>query len=171
MSTQELSVNEIVPGLYLGNKEAAENENFLKSAKIKLIINATQHIPCKKDWKDPNFHVDCLQIPMNDPGFSPYMTNTQEDNVMMLENLPFVLDLIHQRLQKYENVLVHCHAGVQRSATIVFLYLYTYVYQKGTKKDRIIYSSRHILKNRPCVFNYGTGMSFHPAMKEYIHGV
>src|SRR6185437_8475909 len=89
---QEISANEIIPGLWLGNEESSQNENFIKKAKISVIVNVTKHIPCK--WSRSN--IGYYQIPVNDPG--PGAELDQEDNQVMIRELPFVLEYINLNL-------------------------------------------------------------------------
>jgi protein-tyrosine phosphatase len=160
-----ISVNEIVPGLWLGNEEASQSDEFLKKANIGVIVNATKHIPCK--WKKAHFvNVDYYRVPVNDPG--PTSDLDQEDNKIMLSHLPHVVKYININLKSNKNVLVHCHAGIQRSAAIVLAYLMAHYYVTGHKKDRLQKSLRHIMQNRPVVFYEGTVMSFRPAVTQYI---
>lgn len=162
---QLVSANEIIPGLWLGNEEASQDLNFLKTSNITVIVNATKHIPCRwEKYSGMNYY----RVPVNDPGPANYVNFDQEDNVVMLYHLPFVLEFIRENLNKNRNVLVHCHAGIQRSATVVLMYLMTFIYAKSCKKNRLRYSIRHILKTRPIVFYSGTGMSFRPAILQYV---
>jgi protein-tyrosine phosphatase len=157
------SANEIIPGLWLGNEESSQSEDFLKKTNIKAIVNATKHIP-----DTYQIDIDYYRVPVNDPGPSFYMDLDQEDNALMLKHLPYVLPFIKRHLDRDESVLVHCHAGIQRSATIVLAYLITYIYTQGNKTDRLKYALRHILRERPIVFYAGTSMNFKPAISQYI---
>jgi len=160
-----LSANEIISGLWLGNEEASQNIDFLNKANITAVVNATKHILCK--WqKYPYRKIDYYRVPVNDPG--PTSNIDQEDNIVMFQHLPSVLNFIDMHRQNGENVLIHCHAGIQRSATIVLAYLMTYVYKIGCKKDRLRYSLRHLMRNRPAVFYSGYNISFRPAISQYI---
>lgn len=155
-----LSVNEIIPNLWLGNENSSQNIDFLRSANISLIINATKHIPNTYEK-----NIDYYRVPVNDPG--PINYADQEDNNIMSSHIHIVLELIRENLLAGKTVLVHCHAGRIRSATIVLLYLVKYVYT-GEKKTRLRKSLRLLLSNRPCVFHYGTNTSFKPAIIDFI---
>lgn len=52
---------------------------------------------------------------------------------------------VHQAISKGERVLVHCHAGISRSATVVILYLMTY---RGYNLKTAL---RHLRQVRPVV--------------------
>ena len=58
----DISVNEIIPGLWLGNSKAALDINFLKQNKIDLIINCTPNIP----FISNNINIETYRIPVND---------------------------------------------------------------------------------------------------------
>jgi|SRR5579883_1659280 len=163
--SEPLSVNEIIPGLWLGNETASQNKDFLQKADIQCIINATKHIPCTYQ-SGRDLIIDYYRVPVNDPG--PTDSLDQVDNTVMLEHLPKVIKYIHQQLNSGKNILVHCHQGVMRSATITLCYLFTYTYTTGTKKERLYRSLITILKNRPCAFHYGQYSSFRPATSKYI---
>ncbi len=158
--SQKISANEIVSGLWLGNEEASQSQDFLKKANIKVIINATKHIS-----NSFPLEIEYYQIPVNDPGPSTYLN---EDNAIILSYLTPTCKIINYHLKKKNNILVHCHAGAQRSATIVLIYLIKHLYTSGSKKDRLKYSINHLLKNRPIVFHSGFNASFQPAISQYL---
>lgn len=162
----KVSADEVIPGLWIGNEEASQSRDFLKKANISAIVNATKYIPNKYPLE-----IDYYQISINDPGFIPFNNLydfDQEDNMIMLKNLPFVVDFIHKHLQQKQNVLVHCRAGIQRSATVVLAYLITYVYRCGTKRERLRKSLRRLLESRPISFYGGKKINFGPAIGRYI---
>lgn len=106
-----MSVTEIISGLWIGDKKISQNFNFFKTKKIEFVVNCTKTSPSSI----PN----TLRIPVLD--------NLREEEVeKMYKWLPKVTEYIHQQLKSLRNVLVHCHAGKQRSATVVAAYLIRY---------------------------------------------
>ena len=110
----------ILPNLYIGNSTSSENLKFLKENNIKLIINCTKKIQFIN-----NFEAKKIRIPIDD--------NRVFKNYDILNYLE-VLDTIQEYRNRNQNILIHCHIGSQRSATIVLLYLIKklkYTYEQG----------------------------------------
>jgi predicted protein tyrosine phosphatase len=102
--------HEIVPGIWLGNKRASENERWMKENNITVVFNATKDIPFSTSIKKQ------YRIPVDD--------NLQPEEIrnMTLWSHEAVYKLMVEH-NKGQNILVHCAAGMQRSAAIVGMYL------------------------------------------------
>lgn len=102
--------HEIVPGIWLGNRLAALNEKWLKEKNITVVFNATKEIPFSPIIKKQ------YRIPVDD--------NLQAEEI---RNMTLWSHEAIYKLMKEHNgdnkILVHCFAGVQRSAAIVAMYL------------------------------------------------
>lgn len=162
MNTEEKdnpSLDLIIPGLWLGNEGAALSNEILQQHNISVIVNATKHIPCE-------LNLIYYRVPVNDPG--PTRDLMSEDHKIMLEHIPEVLSFIDYHLSKKRNILVHCHAGMQRSVSIVFLYLYLYVFKEYPSKQRLELCIKQIMRKRPRSFCYGEYSSFEPVLKHFI---
>ena len=61
------------------------------------------------------------------------------------------------------NILVHCHAGRERSATIVAAYL---IYKFCMSPDE---AYDFIIEKRPEAFHYGKFYNFHTALQNYYN--
>ncbi|KAH7886986.1 hypothetical protein F5I97DRAFT_1936558 [Phlebopus sp. FC_14] len=99
-------MNEVVPGLWIGDLPSALNVENLKSKNIFSVVTAmrgkvTIHATFNK-----------YQINLDD--------STDED--VLVHFLP-TISFIQRELDKGRGVLVHCQAGISRSATIVAAYL------------------------------------------------
>lgn len=149
----------IIEGLWLGDYIAAHDFNFIKKNNIQAIVNATKDIPCK--FKE----IDYLQVNVDDPG--PNVHLSQVDIQEMIRMFPNILSFIERNRVLNKNILVHCHAGAQRSAVIVLLYLMLYVFT-GAKENRYQLARRYLQSQRPIVFYYGYSMNFQPALAEYL---
>jgi len=109
-----ISYNKISDYLYLGNYNTACNKEFIINNDIKLVIN------CSKNLDIPYFYdsnkINYFRIPIND-------SNTLSDNQILNDNLDYTIDLIKKYRDNKKNVFVHCFAGMQRSAAVVFVYM------------------------------------------------
>jgi len=108
------NANQIIPRLWLGNFNSSQDANFLKQNRITVVVNCTKDLPFLKL-----------------PGVFKYRVPVH-DNLEMVEILSMigwiekVLPLIDQHYQKGRTILIHCAAGMQRSAIITLSYLYKY---------------------------------------------
>jgi protein tyrosine phosphatase len=90
----------------------------------------------------------------------------------MYRALPCGVDMLHHALRKGA-VLVHCHAGMQRSAALVTAYLAKYYFKKldtkGDKTADLFKQSRNFLYDkRNKVFYRNWYVNFEKAIKKYI---
>jgi len=128
--------HEIVPGIWLGNKRASENEKWLREKNITVVFNATKDIPFSTSIKKQ------YRIPVDD--------NLQPVEIrnMTLWSHEAVYKLMMER-NKGQNILVHCAAGMQRSAAIVGMYL---IATRGMSWEQAI---SYIQGIRPIAFRPG----------------
>lgn len=104
---------EIISGLYLGSKIDSHNPIFLKSRKIKVIINTTVEIPF---WKDcENLGIQCIRVPVSN--------NYDKNNDEYYYQFRDLCKLIDLKLLKNKNILVHCSSGKTRASTLILAYL------------------------------------------------
>jgi predicted protein tyrosine phosphatase len=125
--------NEIIPNLWLGSRLAPVNQDIIHDKNIKLIINCTKDIDY---YVDSN--VQTIRLAIND-------ANTDESNRILgesIDNLTYLIDLY---LNNNMGVLVHCYAGVQRSATVVLCYLIKYKHLQLQMAKTIMKDKRSIV--------------------------
>lgn len=106
-------MDQILPGLYIGSLREAANLVDLKRHNITLIVNLSD---------EPNIFpddFDYIRIDVDDVA-------TERDKLMAALRDTGTLEHIHEVLAQREAVLVHCHAGISRSSTVVVLYLVRY---------------------------------------------
>ena len=101
------NISQITPNIYLSGYMIASNKNELDKHNIKNIINCAKTLP---NYFPDNFIY--TNVPIDDTWgqqIEQYFDNTY--------------NVIDTSVNNNENILVHCHAGVSRSATIVIAYL------------------------------------------------
>lgn len=95
--------------LYVGDCEDAQNYSLLKQLNIKYVVNATKDLP---DYFCDLPYMQYLSVPAED---SP------------TDNLLFYFDKVAKFISSAKAhscaVLIHCHAGISRSATLAIAYV------------------------------------------------
>lgn len=112
----ENDVDLIIPNLWLGNKTAALDESFIKSANIKYVVNVTDGIHC------PFNFVTYYHIPIKDKRMCE--SHSRESMYIYIDS---ALEFILKGLQEGAGVLVHCRKGHHRSANIVLVFMMKYL--------------------------------------------
>jgi hypothetical protein len=103
--------HEILPGLWLGNRTAAHDLDWQREKNINAIFNCTKDIPIKQGVAQRIY-----RVPLDD--------NLQADEIRNLELWSWETAFkIAKEVEAGNRVLVHCAAGVQRSAAVVAIYL------------------------------------------------
>lgn len=105
-------VSEIIPQLYIGNKSSASDEHLIDSLGIKFILNVTKDHP---NYFEHRPDLVYKQISVND--------SSQEDIGAHFEEALWFID---EGRKQGKGILVHCQAGISRSATIVIAFLMKY---------------------------------------------
>lgn len=140
MSPNEDIGSEILPGLFIGNMYTAQNKMFFKNKKIGAVLNATPDVP--NYFISPGEQgVEYMRINVNDNNL---------DVKKMYRYLPCAVSFIYKNLVLDQKpTLVHCHAGVQRSASIVVAFL------MKTKELCLNDAVQYVQRKRPVVFSNG----------------
>lgn len=131
--------DEVVPGLWLGSRYAALNPEYLKEKRITAVFNCTKDIPFEPVVRRQ------YRVPVDD--------NLQEAEIRNLElwSYEVVYKIMGEMRRSREEggaVLVHCAAGMQRSAASVGMYLIAT--QKMTTDQAIAYiRSKRSIAFRP----------------------
>uniref|UniRef100_A0A3P8SM72 protein-tyrosine-phosphatase n=1 Tax=Amphiprion percula TaxID=161767 RepID=A0A3P8SM72_AMPPE len=122
-------VSPILPFLYLGNERDAQDLDLLLRLNIGYVVNVTTHLPL--------YHVNSglryKRLPATD--------NSKQNLRQYFEE---VFEFI-EAYQSGQGVLVHCQAGVSRSATIVIAYLMKHTLMTMTDAYKYVRSRRPVV--------------------------
>lgn len=108
-----MSYTNILPNLWLGDYKISICKEFFDVYKIDIVIN------CTKDHGYYSNKTQNIRIEVDD-------SLRQHDIDKLYFYFDKTTDFINKNLNRGKNILVHCHAGKQRSANIVLAYLMKY---------------------------------------------
>ena len=127
------NADEILQGVWLGNMRAALDGTFLQQNDITAVFNCSKDIP---------FHPSVqhrYRIPVDD--------NLQEEEIRHLEFISFeAITKIALEIKQGRRILIHCAAGMQRSAAVTAMLL---IAIKNTTIDQTL---NYIRSRRPIAF-------------------
>jgi hypothetical protein len=106
--------DQIIPRLWLGNFNSSQNVDFIKRNRITVIINCTKDLPFAQLGG-----IFKYRVPVND-------NLEKREIIAMTKWFDQILPVIDQHYRKGRTMLIHCAAGMQRSAIIVLAYLCRY---------------------------------------------
>ncbi|RUS24772.1 protein-tyrosine phosphatase-like protein [Jimgerdemannia flammicorona] len=115
--------NEVIPGLYIGGYAASEDLNHLKENKITHILSLGPFTPVFPDV-NPSSRPPLSPRPSLPQQFSYKVINIGDvptENILQYFNETY--EFTDTALKSGGRVLIHCMAGISRSATIVTAYL------------------------------------------------
>jgi len=119
--------------IFISDQWGAANQNLLRLHGIKYILNVTP-----------------VTIPQYD--FVIYKRVALQDNSdqNIHVHLPECFEFLDKAYQEHSNILVHCQAGISRSAAVVIAYL---MYRFKITDDFLTYEEAHnfVKKSRPCI--------------------
>jgi dual specificity phosphatase 12 len=145
MSSTTSPATEILPGLFIGNRHTIiGKDGWLKANQISVVISALsdeeydEYMIGPSDFSHKN--ITWHQFTISDDEMevvTPYFDMTHL--------------IVKKALSEGKRVLIHCSAGVSRSATLIASYL---IFERGlSSQDAINYISRH--RNHYCNPNPG----------------
>lgn len=123
----------ILPRLWLGNKKAAADTAFLRSNNISVVFNCTKELPFDSSV------LRRYRVPVDDN-----LQPAEIDNMLNWSS-----EIVYKLIAEYKRgntVLVHCHAGMQRSAAVVAMMMVA-VYKQSV--DDVV---GYIRSKRPIAF-------------------
>jgi len=129
------NADEIIPRVWVGNRFAALNDQWLVQNNITVVVNATKDIP----FSNNSIITKKYRIPVDD--------NLQEVEINNMASWsPEIAYKVLHEYKQGKNILIHCAAGMQRSAAVMAIFLITLTGQTPA----VIMS--HIRKKRPITF-------------------
>jgi len=138
-------ISQITDNIYLSGVLGANDKKSLDKNNITEIINCTKNIPnyFENKLNSHNVPYNYLRIPVDD---------TMGQNIEQYFNITF--DTIDKSIKDNKKILIHCFAGISRSATILIAYFmkknnwdYTTAYNLIKSKRSIIKPNRDFIKN------------------------
>ncbi len=106
------NANLVRPRLWLGNYDAARDERFLQGNNINVVFNCTKNL----DFLPLESVQRRYRIPVDD--------NLRDDEIINMEKWsPEFIMLLLKEYKAGNTILVHCAAGMQRSAAVVAMLL------------------------------------------------
>lgn len=136
---------QIVPNLFIGSEGDSANPSFFQKHNIRLVVNASKNIPFRAPAE-----VRTYRVPVDDH---------PDENGVMLSHLPVVVLTMDEILSYGQGVLVHCRAGMQRSAAVVAAYL---MWSKGWTANKTFE-----FINRKKNETFWPVPTFEPALREW----
>jgi protein tyrosine phosphatase len=104
------NANVIIPRIWLGNKASSQDVDFLKQNNITVIFNCTKDIPFVQG------PYTFYRVPVDD--------NLQKEEIRNMELWsPEIIVKLMKEYNQGKTILVHCAAGMQRSAAVVAMFL------------------------------------------------
>lgn len=153
MSQHRNDVDEIIPRLWLGNVRASQDEDFMRRENIDVIFNCTKDLPFldqkgrySSRTKDLPFLNEERRSTMKQYRV-PVDDNLEEEEIRNMEL--WSPEIAHKLLTQYNNghtILVHCYAGMQRSAACVAMLLIALKHMTAQE------AMKYIKERRPVAF-------------------
>ncbi len=144
--------HEILPGLWLGNRRASVDEDFLQTNRIQVVCNCTKDLPFS-----PVIAIR-YRVPVHD--------NLEEEEIANMEQ--WSKEIVYCLIREYKSgkaILVHCMAGMQRSAAVVAMMLIAFL------RIHALDAYQYIKERRPIAFhpraNFGRAIDF---FDRFFHG-
>jgi predicted ATP-dependent Lon-type protease len=125
------NANEIIPGVWLGNAKASMDEDFIRSNNIEVVFNCTKNLPFS-----PIIPIK-YRIPVDD--------NLEEEEIRNMELWSAEIAFkITKEFLTGRQILIHCMAGMQRSAASVAFFLVAYKKIRGLEAINFIKQRRKV---------------------------
>ena len=165
--------------LWLGNYKAALDPLFYNKNNISVVINCSKDIPYIFDIISPEkFNIkllECFRIPVDD--------SLQEIDFLIMEKYFHIIlpSIISKLISENKNILIHCHAGAQRSVAMLTALLYILIdknlinfeqlpIQNIDDKPQLMRNIiQYIIQKRPRAYRYGLSINFKSSLENYFN--
>jgi len=137
----------IVPRLWLGNFAASQDIMFLKANQISVVFNCTKDLPFQL-----GIQTKMYRVPVHD----------NLDPVEIRNLSLWSYEAVYKVMNEYKaghHILIHCAAGMQRSAALMAMFLIAYY------RTHFMDAALYIKKRRPIAFY--PSANFRSAIKEF----
>lgn len=114
------NADEIIPRVWLGNRYAAVDDEWLHDNNVDTVFNCTKDLPFHESIRNR------FRVPVDDNLMSEEIDN-------MTRWSPEIAYKIMREYKKGKRILVHCAAGMQRSAAAVTFFLITLTGERAPK--------------------------------------
>lgn len=126
--------HQIIPNLWIGNYKAALDKDYLQKNNIKLIINLS------KDIEFTDLDIEKHRVFISD-------NRSMESDIGMITEIPKLFPILDNHMKKNNGILIHCRAGMQRSAGFMAIYL---MRRLNKKFDYI----KNMMRKKRCIVFY-----------------
>lgn len=132
------NINEVIPNLYLGNMWSTD-PNILNQYGIDCVLNVSDH---RNDMNKGRYKLHSqLVINIDDtPSASEKMLKE-----VLPKTMRYLDSFIHPEAPSNKKVLVHCAAGISRSATVILAWLMKTYGMNRDKSIQFLQSRRSII--------------------------
>ncbi|CAL8362982.1 unnamed protein product [Lota lota] len=124
-------VSAVLPFLFLGNERDAQDLDLLLRLNVGFVVNVTTHLPL--------YHVTTGLVRYKR---LPATDNSRQNLQQYFEE---AFEFIEEAHQTGKGVLVHCQAGVSRSATVVIAYLMKHTLMTMTDAYKYVRGRRPVV--------------------------
>lgn len=127
----DANAHEIIPRLWLGNAKASMDEDFLRGNNIVVVFNCTKNLSFS-----PIVPIK-YRVPVDD--------NLEEDEIRNMEL--WSAEIAYKMMNEYvegKTILVHCMAGMQRSAASVAFFLIAFLKMRALDAMKMIKEKRRV---------------------------
>jgi protein-tyrosine phosphatase len=128
---ENANAHEIIPRLWLGNAKASMDEDFLRGNNIVVVFNCTKNLSFS-----PIVPIK-YRVPVDD--------NLEEEEIRNMEL--WSAEIAYKMMNEYvegKTILVHCMAGMQRSAASVAFFLIAFMKMRALDAMKMIKEKRRV---------------------------
>jgi len=162
----------VIPNLWLGDINSAHNYEFLKENNINVIVNCTPDLPFIDEINEDakKLYLVTYRIPVND-------SLLEKDFILMEQWFKILLPTILNRYKAGNKILVHCHAGKQRSCAFTAALLKSILDDRldiegleteNDPKQQFKNIINFILSKRYQAFTFGYRINFKKSYERYF---